>query len=71
MNAYETVYKVQCKTFAILLDLWQLPENLATPINHPISLFRLIPSHRCEQSLKIRKMVADKARALRKNEVNA
>lgn len=71
MNAYETVYRAQCKTFAILLDLWQLPENLATPSNHPIMLFRLTPPHRCKQSLKIRKMVADRARALRKNEVNA
>ena len=70
MSAYETVYRVQCKTAAVLLDLWKLPQNLATTPNHPIMLFRLVPAYRCPKSLQIRKMVADKVRAMRnQNEV--
>ena len=66
MTAYNTVFKVHCKTFALLKDLWQLPENLATKPEHPVTLFRLVPSYRCAKSLAIRKMVADKVRATRK-----
>jgi hypothetical protein len=66
MSAYKTVYKVQCKTAAVLSDLWKLPENLATTPDHPIMLFRVVPAHRCTKSLQIRKMVADKVRAMRK-----
>jgi len=66
MSAYQTVYNVHCKTFAVLKDLWQLPENLATRPDHPVMLFRVVPSHRCSQSLLIRKMVADKVRKTRK-----
>jgi len=70
MSAYETVYRVQCKTFAVLLDLWKLPENLATTPDHPVMLFRVVPAYRCPKSLQIRKMVADKVRAMRnQNEV--
>jgi hypothetical protein len=65
MSAYNTVFKVHCKTFAVLQNLWQLPENLATRPEHPVTLFRLVPAYRCAKSLAIRKMVADKVRALR------
>lgn len=66
MSAYETIYKVHCKTFAVLKDLWQLPQNLATRPDHPVMLFRVVPSQRCIESLQIRKMVADKVRQTRK-----
>jgi len=66
MSAYEIVYKVQCQTAAILRNLWQLPENLATRPGHPYALFRLVPAHRCASSLKIRKMVADQVKQTRR-----
>ena len=66
MSAYEIVYKVQCQTAAILRDLWQLPDNLATRPDHPYMLFRLVPAHRCAASLKIRKMVADQVKQTRR-----
>lgn len=66
-SAYETVYKVQCKTYSILLkNIWNLPHNLATSMNHPMMLFRLVPAYRCAESIQLRKMVADKVREIRK-----
>jgi hypothetical protein len=65
-SAYETVYKVQCKTASVLKNIWKLPDNLATTPNHPIMLFRLVPAHRCAKSIQLRKMVADKVREIRK-----
>jgi len=65
-SAYETVYKVQCKTYSILLNIWNLPDNLATTPDHPIMLFRLVSAHRCAKSIQLRKMVADKVREIRK-----
>jgi hypothetical protein len=64
-SAYETVYKVQCKTYSILLNIWNLPDNLATTPDHPIMLFRLVPAYRCAKSIQLRKMVADKVREIR------
>jgi len=66
MHAYETVYKVQCKTFSVLKNIWNLPDNLATTTDHPMMLFRLVPAHRCAKSIQLRKMVADKVREIRK-----
>ena len=66
MQAYETVYKVQCKTFSVLKNIWNLPDNLATTTDHPMMLFRLVPAHRCAKSIQLRKMVADKVREIRK-----
>jgi len=66
MQAYETVYKVQCKTASVLKTIWNLPDNLATTPDHPIMLFRLVPAHRCAKSIQLRKMVADKVREIRK-----
>jgi len=66
MQAYETVYKVQCKTASVLKNIWNLPDNLATKTDHPMMLFRLVPAHRCAKSIQLRKMVADKVREIRK-----
>jgi hypothetical protein len=65
-SAYETVYKVQCKTASVLKNIWNLPHNLATDMNHPMMLFRLVPAYRCAKSIQLRKMVADKVREIRK-----
>jgi hypothetical protein len=65
-SAYETVYKVQCKTASVLKNIWKLPDNLATTTDHPMMLFRLVPAHRCAKSIQLRKMVADKVREIRK-----
>jgi hypothetical protein len=66
MQAYETVYKVQCKTASVLKNIWNLPDNLATTTDHPMMLFRLVPAYRCAKSIQLRKMVADKVREIRK-----
>jgi hypothetical protein len=66
MQAYETVYKVKCKTASVLKNIWNLPENLATTTDHPMMLFRLVPAYRCAKSIQLRKMVADKVREIRK-----
>lgn len=65
-SAYDTVFKVQCKTYSVLKNIWNLPENLATTTDHPMMLFRLVPAHRCAKSIQLRKMVADKVREIRK-----
>ena len=65
-SAYETVYKVQCKTASVLKNIWNLPHNLATTTDHPMMLFRLVPAYRCAKSIQLRKMVADKVREIRK-----
>ena len=65
-SAYETVYKVQCKTASVLKNIWNLPDNLATTTDHPMMLFRLVPAYRCAKSIQLRKMVADKVREIRK-----
>ena len=60
------VYRAQCKTFAILKIELGLAGNVATPGNHIIALFRLIPPYRSQQSLDLRKRIADMVRANRK-----
>lgn len=62
------VYRVQVTTFKQLLCLFNLDVDkpLATPGNHPIAEFRVLPKYRTVQSLKLRKLVADRMRALRR-----
>ena len=62
------VYKTQCKTFEIAKTLLGLPNgDIATQGNHPVLYLRLVPAHRCEFSLKLRKQVADAVRQTRKH----
>jgi len=66
MSAYATVYRVQCRTFAEYRAMHGLSAGaLATPINHPVLLLRLLPAYRTPASLAVRKALADRMRAIR------
>lgn len=62
------VYKVQVYTANIARELLHLSAgDLATRPNHPIMLLRPLPAYRCNQSLALRKTIADIVRESRKN----
>jgi hypothetical protein len=62
------LYRVHVTTWNQLLRLFNLDHDkpLATPGNHPIAEFRILPKYRTVQSLKLRKLVADRMRLLRR-----
>ena len=67
MSAYATVYRAQCRTFAVCREFLGAPAgDLATGMDHPILYFRLLPPYRNAYSLALRKRVADIVRAQRK-----
>jgi hypothetical protein len=66
-SAYATVYRVQCRTFAICREFLGAPSgDLATGTDHPILYFRVLPPYRNAYSLALRKKIADLARAKRR-----
>ena len=68
MSAYQTVYKVQVRTFNVLRELLQLPDgDLVTAGNHPLMHFRVLPKYRTAYGLALRKRVADIVRASRRD----
>lgn len=62
------VYRVQVTTARELLRMIKMDPLAAhaTASDHPIAHFRLLPPHRTPQSLALRKLVADRMRALRR-----
>ena len=62
------VYKAQCKTFEVAKAILKLPKgDIYTSGNHPVLYLRLVPAHRCELSLALRKQVAAAMKQIRKN----
>ena len=69
MSAYQLIYRVQCKTFAVYRQMLGMPEgDLAVPGNHPIGLLRVLRAYRTAECLNARKAVADRMRAIRARE---
>jgi hypothetical protein len=62
------LYRVHVTTWNQLLRLFNIDPDkpLATSGYHPIAEFRVLPKHRAVQSLKLRKLVADRMRLLRR-----
>lgn len=65
------VYKVQCRTFKVLLDILNIPHivgdrGIATSVDHPIAHFRVFPKYRGAFSVSLRNKVAEAVRAQRK-----
>jgi len=62
------VYRVQVTTARELLRMLKMDPLAAhaTTGDHPIAHFRLVPRRRTPQSLALRKLVADRMRALRR-----
>ena len=62
------VYRVHVTTWKQLLRLFDFDPGkpLAIRGSHPIAEFRVLPKYRTVQSLKLRKLVADRMRLLRR-----
>jgi hypothetical protein len=62
------LYRVHVTTWNQLLRLFNIDPDkpLVTSGNHPIAEFRVLPKYRTVQSLKLRKLVADRMRLLRR-----
>lgn len=67
------VYRAQVTTARELARLIGLDPNaaIATRGDHPMLHFRLLPPHRTPQALALRKLVADRMRALRREKGRA
>ena len=66
MSAYEIVYRVQCKTFAIWREMLGIPDgDIAAPVGHPISILRIRPEYRTEACKVARKALANRVRSMR------
>lgn len=62
------LYRAHVTTWNQLLRLFNIDPDkpLVTSGNHPIAEFRVLPKYRTVQSLKLRKLVADRMRLLRR-----
>lgn len=62
------VYRAQVHTFNVLKGMLGLSGDVATPTDHPVMLFRLLPQYRTPASLALRKLVANKVRQQRRGQ---
>ncbi len=60
------VFRSQVKTFNIYREMLGIAGgDIAAPMGHPIMLLRLLPAYRTPASVRVRKLVADRMRAIR------
>jgi len=63
------VFRAQVKTFDLYREMLGMAGgDIASPVGHPIMLLRLLPAYRTPASVRVRKLVADRMRAIRAGE---